>query len=165
VPEINALIDKSMSGQIEAIGKGKLLGEVAGIQTDALNATKELEIIASQMRKITKEIVGVGSVSDFEQRQMAEAAGNIADPRTPAETRKRQLKMFNRIVRKSLMQYPEMAEKVSKAQQGDEDDSIDQEAEEAPSIKRGSKPKIGQVESGYVFRGGDPADPNSWEKQ
>lgn len=165
VPEINALIDKSMSGQIEAIGKGKLLGEVAGIQTEALNASKELEIIASQMRQITKSLAGAGSVSDFEQRQMAEAAGNIADPRTPAETRKRQLKMFNRIVRKSLMQYPEMAEKVSKAQAGGEDDSVEAEAEEAPSIKRGSKPKIGQVESGYVFKGGDPSNPANWEKQ
>jgi len=68
-------------------------------------------------------------------------------------------------VRKSLMQYPEMAEKVSKAQAGGEDDSIDQEAEEAPSIKRGSKPKIGQVESGYVFKGGDPSNPANWEKK
>ena len=166
MPEINALIDKSMSGQIEAIGKGKLLGEVAGIQTEALNASKELEIIASQMRQITKSLVGAGSVSDFEQRQMAEAAGNIADPKTPSETRKRQLKMFNRIVRKSLNQYPEMAEKVSKAQAGgEEDDSTEMEAEEAPSVKRGSKPKIGQVESGYMFKGGDPSNPANWEKQ
>lgn len=160
VPEINKLIDKSMSGRIEELGKGTLLGEYGGISTEALNATKELNIIGSQMKQITKSLIGAGAVSDFEQRQMAEAAGNIADPRTPAEARKRQLAMFNRIVRKSLMKSPELAGKLS-----EEDDSTEAEQEEAPSVKRGSKPKIGQVESGYMFKGGDPSNPANWEKQ
>lgn len=159
VPELNKLIDKSMSGRIEAGLKGTALGEVAGISTEALGATKELEIVAAQMKQITKSLIGAGAVSDFEQRQMAEAAGNIADPRTPADVRKRQLAMFNRIIRKSLMKSPELAQTLG------DDDAIDSEQEEAPSVKRGTKPKIGQVESGYMFKGGDPADPNNWEKQ
>ena len=159
VPEINKLIDRSMSGQVEALGKGKILGEMGGISTEALTATKELEVIAAQMKQITKSLVGAGAVSDFEQRQMAEAAGNIADPRTPAASRKRQLEMFNRIIRKSLMKSPELAKTMS------EDDSVEEEMPEAPSVKRGSKPKIGQIESGYRFKGGDPANPNNWEKQ
>lgn len=162
VPEINKLIDKSMSGQIEAMGKGKLLGEMGGINTEALTATKELEVIAAQMKQITKFLVGVGAVSDFEQRQMAEAAGNIADPKTPAEARKRQLGMFNRIIRKSLMKSPEIAKDLMTG--AAEDDSVEEEPAEAPSVKRGSKPKIGQVESGYRFKGGDPANPDNWEK-
>jgi hypothetical protein len=161
VPELNKLIDQSMSGQIEAISKGKLLGEMAGVSTEALNASKQLEVVAAQMKQITKSLVGVGAVSDFEQRQMAEAAGNIADASTPAKTRKRQLEMFNRILRKSLMKSPELAKRLNAA----EDDAIEDEAPEAPSVKRGSTPKIGQIESGYMFKGGDPADPNSWEKQ
>lgn len=159
VPEINKLIDKSMSGQIEAIGKGKLLGEMGGVATEALTATKKLEVIAAQMKQITKSLVGVGAVSDFEQRQMAEAAGNIADPKTPAASRKQQLEMFNRIIRKSLMKSPELAKTMN------EDDSVEAEPAEAPSVKRGSKPKIGQIESGYRFKGGDPANPDNWEKQ
>lgn len=160
VPEINKLIDRSMSGQIEAVGKGKLLGEMAGVSTEALTATKELEVIAAQMKQITKSLVGAGAVSDFEQRQMAEAAGNIADPKTPAEARKRQLGMFNRIIRKSLMKSPELVKGLN-----EEDDSVEEEPAEAPSVKSGSKPKIGQVESGYRFKGGDPANPDNWEKQ
>ena len=159
VPELNKLIEKSMSGRIEEAGKGLLLGEMAGVATEALTATKELQIVANQMRSITKALVGVGAVSDFEQRMLSEAAGNIADAHVPAETRKRQLAMFNRIIRKSLMKSPELAKTLS------DDDSVEAEPEEAPSIKRGSKPKIGQVESGYVFKGGDPSNPANWEKQ
>jgi hypothetical protein len=161
VPELNKLIDQSMSGQIEAIGKGKLLGEIAGVPTEALGASKQLEIVAAQMKQITKSLVGAGAVSDFEQRQMSEAAGNIAEASTPAKTRKQQLEMFNRILRKSLMKSPELAKGLNAA----EDDATEEEAPEAPSVKRGSKPKIGQVESGYMFKGGNPADPNNWEKQ
>ena len=160
VPELNKLIDKSMSGRIEEAGKGLLLGEMGGIATEALTATKELQIVANQMRSITKALVGVGAVSDFEQRMLSEAAGNIADAHVPAETRKRQLAMFNRIIRKSLMKSPELAKTLN-----EDDDSVEAEPEEAPSIKRGSKPKIGQVESGYMFKGGDPSNPASWEKQ
>lgn len=160
VPELNKLIEKSMSGRIEEAGKGLLLGEMGGIATEALTATKELQIVANQMRSITKALVGVGAVSDFEQRMLSEAAGNIADAHVPAETRKRQLAMFNRIIRKSLMKSPELAKTLS-----EDDDSVEAEPEEAPSIKRGSKPKIGQVESGYVFKGGDPSNPANWEKQ
>lgn len=159
VPELNKLIEKSMSGRIEEAGKGLLLGEMAGVATEALTATKELQIVANQMRSITKALVGVGAVSDFEQRMLSEAAGNIADAHVPAETRKRQLAMFNRIIRKSLMKSPELAKTLS------DDDSVEAEPEEAPSVKRGSKPKIGQVESGYVFKGGDPSNPANWEKQ
>jgi len=113
------------------------------------------------MKQITKSLVGAGAVSDFEQRQMSEAAGNIAEASTPAKTRKLQLEMFNRILRKSLMKSPELARGLNEV----EDDATEEEAPEAPSVKRGSKPKIGQVESGYMFKGGNPADPNNWEKQ
>ena len=148
VPEINSLIDKSMSGQIESMAKGTLMGEMAGIPTEALTATKQLEVIAAQMKQITKALVGAGAVSDFEQRQMAEAAGNIADPRTPAATRKEQLKTFNEIIRKSLQQGSEVA------------------PETAPEASAPTgKPKIGEVQDGYMFKGGNPADPKNWEKQ
>jgi hypothetical protein len=161
VPELNKLIDQSMSGQIEAIGKGKLLGEIAGVPTEALGASKQLAIVAAQMKQIAKSLIGSSALSDFEQRLMSDAAGNIDDASTPAKTRKQQLKMFNRILRKSLMKSPELAKRLNAA----EDDAIEDEAPEAPSVKRGSTPKIGQIESGYMFKGGDPADPNSWEKQ
>jgi len=160
VPELNKLIDQSMSGKVEELVKGTVMGELGGIPSQALNATKELNVVANQMKQITKSLVGAGAVSDFEQRQMAEAAGNIADPATPAETRKQQLKMFNRIIRKTLEKTPQLAQQLNA-----EDSAIEEEPAEAPSVKRGSKPKIGQVESGYMFKGGNPADPANWEKQ
>lgn len=132
VPEINKLIEQSMSGQIEALGKGKLLGEVAGVSTKALEATKQLEVIAAQMKQITKSLIGAGAVSDFEQRQMAEAAGNIADPSTPAKARKRQLEMFNRIIRKSLMKSPELAKTINE-DENDSDASYNEEDEDKAS--------------------------------
>ncbi len=149
VPEINALIDKSMSGRIEEMAKGKIMGEMAGVSTEALTASKQLEVIAAQMKQITKALVGAGAVSDFEQKQMAEAAGNIADASTPAATRKAQLNTFNEIIRKSLQQPAEAATEAA--------------PEEQAAIP--GKPKIGEIKSGYMYKGGNPADPKSWEKQ
>jgi hypothetical protein len=37
-------------------------------------------------------------------------------------------------------------------------------AEPAPQTTPGSAPQPGQVEDGYRFKGGNPADPNSWEQ-
>lgn len=34
-----------------------------------------------------------------------------------------------------------------------------------PEVESGGAPQAGQVVDGYRFKGGDPADPNSWERQ
>lgn len=43
--------------------------------------------------------------------------------------------------------------------------SIDPTAGPATNIKSGKGPKVGAVEDGYVFLGGDPSNPKSWKKQ
>lgn len=32
-----------------------------------------------------------------------------------------------------------------------------------PSLAQGNMPEVGAVENGYIFKGGDPSDPSSWE--
>jgi hypothetical protein len=43
-------------------------------------------------------------------------------------------------------------------------DSVVQESQQHPTPKKNSGPAVGSIEDGYRFKGGNPSDPNSWEK-
>jgi len=98
--EIESLIDKSIASGIEQQVKGKL-GPAVGVSSDALSATKQLDVIAPQLKSITKSLAGAGAISDFEQKMMADAAGAIADPNVPADARKAAFRTFMDIMDKA----------------------------------------------------------------
>jgi hypothetical protein len=133
--EIETLIDKSIASGVEQQVKGKLAGMV-GTSSEALEATKQLDVIAPQLKSITKSLAGAGAISDFEQKMMADAAGAIADPNVPANARKAAFRTFMDIMEK---------------------------ADKSGSKSSGGL-QIGHEESGYRFKGGNPADKSSWEK-
>jgi len=133
--DIEKLIDKSIASGVEQQVKGKL-APMVGASSEALEATKQLDVIAPQLKSITKSLAGAGAISDFEQKMMADAAGAIADPNVPADARKAAFRTFMDIM-----------EKADKS---------------APKISGGLQ--VGHEESGYRFKGGNPADKSSWEK-
>ena len=98
--EVESLIDKSISSGVEQQLKGKI-GPVVGMGSEALTATKQLDVIAPQLKSITKTLAGAGAISDFEQKMMADAAGAIADPNVPADARKAAFRTFMDIMDKA----------------------------------------------------------------
>lgn len=133
--QIESLIDKSISSGVEQQVKGKL-APIVGASSEALEATKQLDVIAPQLKSITKSLAGAGAISDFEQKMMADAAGAIADPNVPAAARKAAFRTFMDIMEKA----------------------------DKSKTKGAGKLQIGHEESGYRFKGGNPADKSSWEK-
>lgn len=98
--QIEGLIDKSIASGVEQQVKGKL-APIVGASSEALEATKQLDVIAPQLKSITKSLAGAGAISDFEQKMMADAAGAIADPNVPAAARKAAFRTFMDIMEKA----------------------------------------------------------------
>ena len=103
--QIEGLIDKSISSGVEQQVKGKL-APIVGASSEALEATKQLDVIAPQLKSITKSLAGAGAISDFEQKMMADAAGAIADPNVPAAARKAAFRTFMDIMEKANKGQP-----------------------------------------------------------
>jgi len=97
---IEGLIDKSIGSGLEQQVKGKL-GPMVGQSSEALEATKQLEVIAPQLKSITKSLAGAGAITDFEQKMMADAAGAISDPNMPPEARKAAFRTFMDVMDKA----------------------------------------------------------------
>ena len=149
--ELNQLIDESIASGAENILKGKIEPFI-GQSSEALEATKQLEVIQPQLQSLTKALVGAGAVSDYEQRMMANAAASIANPEMPAEPRKAALKVFMDIVKSAMQKYPDLAARLSS-----------QSSAPAQSTAP-AKLKIGEVKDGYEYLGGNPKDQSSWKK-
>lgn len=144
IEQINALIDQSMSSGLEARVKGITSGEL-GRQDESFTATAQLQPIQSQIKGLAKSLVGAGAISDYEQKMMESAAGAIADPRTPTEARKAALRVVYDINQKAIAKYPDLLQRLERS-------------------KTASGPAVGTIDSGYRFKGGDPAQANNWEK-
>ena len=149
--KLNQLIDESIASGAENILKGKIEPFI-GQSSEALEATKQLEVIQPQLQSLTKALVGAGAVSDYEQRMMANAAASIANPEMPAEPRKAALKVFMDIVKSAMQKYPDLAARLSS-----------QSSAPAQSTAP-TKLKIGEVKDGYEYIGGNPKDQSSWKK-
>lgn len=144
IEQINDLIDKSMSSGLEARVKSITSGEL-GRQDESFTATAELQPIQAQIKNLSKSLLGAGAISDYEQKMMESAAGAIADPRTPTEARKAALRVVYDINQKAIAKYPDLLQRLERS-------------------KTSSGPSIGTIDSGYRFKGGDPAQANNWEK-
>lgn len=130
------ILPNATGGRFNALGDATV--GLFGVSTQGAQATAQLRLLAAKL---------VGNVPRFEGPQSnidvqfyKEAAGDLANENAPVETRLA-------AARKML----ELALKYEGGQSGGQ-------------TPAGSAPAIGQIEDGYRFKGGDPADPASWER-
>lgn len=167
--EIKRLLDESIAGAPEALLKGPV-ATALHIDNKAQTATTVLDALHEFVKALGTK--AKGDLNAQEVRSFDKAVGALGDPTLGPNARfAAYLNAKNTISRKIGIKYPDLHTKYMKGKSGkkaelvQEDDATEDEAPEAPSVKRGTKPKIGQIESGYRFKGGDPANPDNWEKQ
>ncbi|MFC0304390.1 D-Ala-D-Ala carboxypeptidase family metallohydrolase [Rhizorhabdus histidinilytica] len=123
-------------------------GWFAGRLPGAINAASDkfdtaVAGLAPLIRQLTR-VPGEGAMSDYESRLSEATLPNRTQ--TP-EGRREALAQMRDLIRETRLGYAEM---------------LGGSAPSAPAAPR--QPKAGDVEGGYRFKGGNPADPNRWEK-
>lgn len=144
IDEINNLIDKSISSKAEELIKGtEGVAGYLGINNEAQTATKKLEVYQAQLTSLAKSLIGSGSVSDFEQKLMQKATGEIANPKTSPAARKAAFEALYGVIRNVAKKYPDVYRQMTSTQK---------------------KLKIGDVKNGHQYLGGNPKDQASWQE-
>ena len=126
------------------VGPGSLLKGVP--TTTALDFAAQLETLKGaialnelvQMRSASKTGGGLGNVSDRELTVLSSALGAL-DQRQSVDNFKKQLTKIR--------------------------GSVERWEKAVAEYGNNAGPEIGTIENGYIFQGGNPADPNSWKKQ
>ena len=133
--EAEKLLPQATGGGLEA-ARDSALGYF-GVATEGSKATAALNLIAAKL--IANVPRFEGPQSNIDVQFYREAAGDLANPQLPNEVRMAALQTMRNLQQK----YADDG-RVGPQQPG--------------SIRPGA------VEDGYRFKGGDPADPNNWER-
>ncbi|WP_337053988.1 hypothetical protein [Pseudoxanthomonas sp. USHLN014] len=127
-------------------GRAGQLGDAAaamfGVSTPGAQATAQLQTIAGQLTSKMPRMQGPQSDRDVQLYQ--QMAGDLANPQVPVATRQAALRTIRQLNQKYAGSGQQRVDPVSRG---------------VPTA-----PQPGQVEGGYRFKGGDPADARSWEK-
>lgn len=123
------------------------LGRVVGMDTDASKAQAQLDVLSGGL--IAKMPKMSGPQSDKDVALYKSMAGNLNDPTLPASAKEAAMKTLRLLNQKYATGYQGGSEAAPAAK---------------PSAQGAQGPRVGAVDSGHVYMGGDPANPASWKK-
>lgn len=137
-------------------GIGRLVdiaGEFVGMSSRGAQAAAALAPIADVVLKMVPRFEGPQSDKDTATYQ--NAAGRLADPTVPNETRLAAAREIVRLMRDRRDQFTFSGGGTTPAA-----------STEAPAVtpRRPAPPQPGTVQDGYRFKGGDPANAQNWER-
>lgn len=137
-------------------GIGRLVdiaGEFVGMSSRGAQAAAALAPIADVVLKMVPRFEGPQSDKDTATYQ--NAAGRLADPTIPNETRLAAAREIVRLMRDRRDQFTFSGGGATPAA-----------STEAPAVtpRRPAPPQPGTVQDGYRFKGGDPANAQNWER-
>jgi len=135
-------------------GIGRLVdiaGEFVGMSSRGAQAAAALAPIADVVLKMVPRFEGPQSDKDTAAYQAA--AGRLADPTIPNETRLAAAREIVRLMRDRRDQFTFNG-------------AATPAATGAPAVspRRPAPPSPGTVQDGYRFKGGDPSNPQNWER-
>ncbi|QWF19302.1 D-Ala-D-Ala carboxypeptidase family metallohydrolase [Lysobacter capsici] len=139
--EAEKLIPKSTGSSAGALVD--TIAGAGGTGTEGAKAIAQLRAIAGQLTSKMPRMEGPQSNADVKMYE--QMAGDLANPSSPREVRMAALQTIRQLNEKYAAQNAAGAQSPS--------------APRAPAA-----PRAGTVQDGYRFRGGNPADPNAWER-
>jgi hypothetical protein len=146
-----------------AAGPGALLDRIPATPARALRGhidSLKGNIGIDSLLKIKESGAGLGAIPQAQLEMLASLLGNLDTAQDPADLMfnlERVRETYEDIVRREGGDPQQLyADRVSRFGQG--------QAAPQPSAATPAPPQTGEVVDGFRFRGGDPADPNSWER-
>lgn len=152
------LMDKGSAAGL----KGNLLQSVSGIFDTPATSEAELfkKLASAGAGQLRSTVIGPGQVSNYEQKLLQSVSGGGNGARSA--------------VRELLLFYKQEADRTI----GNYNEAAENAALVAPAVSKAFKPiggitantatsnipRIGETKGGYKFKGGDPANPSSWQK-
>lgn len=158
----------TMLGTLDRLGNHAGLARSTGLMSkvptmpgsDSANFQAELETFKSQaFVPMVAQLKGMGALSDAEGRKLTAAVGAL-DPNMSERAFKESIGRVVREMNSARNRVVDSASPALRQSLGAPD-----AAPPAPKAAAPRAPMKGQVVDGYRFKGGNPADPNSWERK
>lgn len=139
--------------------------EAAGIKSSdprVSNTQAYAGLLGNRVGNIIKQFGAGTGLSDADRKYAQAIAGGDVSIDEPAI--RKLLDIGERLDRATIERYNKQFFPVFDGQGAGGTYRVDMPAERPPQASQPGAPSAGAIEDGYRFKGGNPADPNSWEK-
>lgn len=183
--EVFSVDPRAATGRVVTGEDGQPLNKGEKPLTESQSNATAYGMRAQDSNDILKQIATKNNLSDLSVLAAKSRVGNIAVPEWAQQAQAAKLNFITAVLRKeSGAAIPpsefDAEDRKYFPQVGDGPNTIKQKerarelAVEALGVQAGpgaknikgkpAKPRLGEVQDGYLFKGGDPANPSSWEK-